>query len=304
MSSQPSDVVTGAFSFTGRHVAERLLEDDRRVVTLTNHPDRTTHISDGVRADPYRFDDPAAMAESMAGAETLYNTFWMRTPESGRSFDTAVEYSRVLVRAAEAAGLERIVHFSVSNAGASDLPYYRGKATVEGFVADSSLSHAILRPTLIFGRGDLLVNNLAWFLRVFPCFVVFGSGDYRVQPVFVGDVADVAVAQGNGTEDVTVDVAGPETYTFEVFLRHLLRALGVRCRLVHLPPRLASLAVEGAERVLGDVVLTRDEAQGLMDELLVTETEPRGETGFCEWLDSNAPRLGRGYTSFRARYEM
>lgn len=249
MSSQPTDVVTGAFSFTGRHVAERLLEDDRRVVTLTNHPDRTTQISDGVRADPYRFDDPAAMAESMAGAETLYNTFWMRTPESGRSFDTAVEYSRVLVRAAEAAGLERIVHFSVSNAGASDLPYYRGKATVEGLVADSSLSHAILRPTLIFGRGDLLVNNLAWFLR------------------------------------------------------HLLRALGVRCRLVHLPPRLASLAVEGAERVLGDVVLTRDEAQGLMDELLVTETEPSGETGFCEWLDSNAPRLGRGYTSFRARYE-
>lgn len=302
MANQPRDVVTGAFSFTGRYVAERLLTENRQVVTLTNHPDRNVAFADRVHVEPYRFHDIDVLAESLAGAETLYNTFWMRTSEDGPVADTVVECSRRLVTAAEIAGIPRIVHFSVSHATESELSYYRAKAAVEGIVEDSELTHAILRPTFIFGRKDVFFNNLAWFLRRFPVFVVHGTGEYRVQPVFVGDVAAIAVEYGARTDSVTVDVAGPDVYRFDALLREFADALGVRCKLIRVPSPLAHLAVKALELVLRDVLMTWEEAQGLMDELLVTETPPRGETAFGRWAAANAEELGRSYTSFRDRH--
>ncbi len=303
MTDTGMDVVTGAFSYTGKYIAERLLADGRQVTTLTNHPDRTTPFSEEVRVEPYRFDDPDALAASLDGADTLYNTFWIRDPREGAPPGDAVRYSRRLVRAAEAAGVRRIVHFSVSNADASSLPYYRAKATVERLVEDADPSHAILRPTLVFGTDDMLVNNLAWVLRRSPVFAVFGDGDYRVQPVFVGDVADVAVEEGAKTGDHTLDVAGPERHSFEAFVRLLAAHLSVRCRLVHAPPRLAHVGVRAMELLLRDTILTWDEVRGLMDELLVTDGRPNGETRFDDWLSANAHQLGTEYTSYRERYD-
>ncbi len=303
MTTSRTDVVTGAFSFTGRYIAERLLADGRRVTTLTNHPDRTTPFADEVRAEPYRFDDPEALAASFEGADTLYNTFWIRDPRAGPPPGNAVRYSRRLIRAAEAADVRRIVHFSVSKATESPLPYYRAKASVERLVEEADLSHAILRPTLVFGRDDLLVNNLAWVLRRFPVFPVFGDGSYRVQPVFVGDVADIAVEQGGMTGDQTVDVAGPETYPFEALVRLLVEHLSARCHLVRAPPRLAHLGVRALERLFRDVILRWDEVRGLMSELLVSDAPPNGETSFDDWLSVHAHRLGTEYTSYRERYD-
>lgn len=302
MPSDGTDVVTGAFSFTGRYVAERLLDDGREVVTLTNHPDRTTPFSDRVRAEPYRFDDPDALAATLEGADTLYNTFWIRDPEAGEPPGDAVRYSRRLVRAAEDAGVRRIVHFSVAGAAESSLPYYQAKATAEEAVRDADLSHAILRPTLVYGREDMLVNNLAWLLRRFPVFAVYGDGEYRVQPVFVGDVADVAVERGARTEDCTLDVAGPDTYTFEGMIRRLADAIGARCRIVHAPPRVAHAGVKLLELLVRDEILSWGEARGLMDELLVADGPPRGDTDFADWAADNAARLGTEYTSYRERY--
>lgn len=302
MSPDQMDVVTGAFSFTGKYITERLLADGRSVTTLTNHPDRVTGFSEAVRAEPYRFDDPDALAESLAGADTLYNTFWIRDTTAGPPPGNAVRYSRRLVEAAEAAGVRRIVHFSVSNADDSELPYYRAKTTVEGLVADAAPSHAILRPTLIYGTDDLLVNNIAWILRHSPVFALFGDGDYRVQPVFVGDVADVAVQQGAEATDRTLNVAGPDVFTFEEFIRHLKAHLDVRCFLVHAPPRIAHVGVRLVERLLGDVILTWDEARGLMDDLLATDTPPNGTTRFPDWLSTHAHKLGTEYTSYTDRY--
>ena len=297
------DVVTGAFSFTGRYIAERLLAEGRSVRTLTNHPDRPAPFADEVDAEAYRFDDPEALAASLEGAETLYNTFWIRDPHEGPPPGNAVRYSRRLVEAAETAGIERIVHFSVSNADASDLAYYRAKARVERIVEAAGPSHAILRPTLVYGVDDMLVNNLAWALRRLPVFAVYGDGSYRVQPVFVGDVADVAVEEGDHEADVTIDVAGPEVLTFEGFLRRLRGHLGARCALVHTPPRLAHLGVRLAEVALRDRLLSWGEVRGLMAGLLATDTPPRGETRLDDWLADHAAELGTAYTSYRGRYE-
>lgn len=297
------DVVTGAFSFTGKYITQRLLANGRDVTTLTNHPNRTTSFSDEVQVEPYRFDDPNVLATSLEGADTLYNTFWIRDPQEGAPPGNAVRFSRRLVRAAEAADVRRIVHFSVSNADASALPYYRAKATVERLVEDADLSHAILRPTLVYGTDDLLVNNLAWVLRRSPIFAVFGDGDFQVQPVFVGDVADIAVEQGAKTVDRTLNVAGPEIYTFEELIRLLVDRLSVRCYVVHAPPQLAYLGIRTIEVLFRDVILMWDEIRGLMNELLITDTQPSGETRFGDWLLTHAHHLGGEYTSYHGRYD-
>ena len=301
MSAGSRAVVTGAFGFTSRHVAERLLAGGERVTTLTSRPDPSSPLAEEMDVEPYNFDDPEALVESLAGADTLYNSYWVRSAHQGTTFAEAVANSRTLIGAAEDAGIRRIVHFSVSNARASSLPYFRGKARVERLVEASDLGHAILRPTLIFGLGDRLVNNLAWFLHRSPVFPVFGDGDYRVRPVYVGDVVDLAVELGAGTDDRVVAAAGPDTLSFEAFVRLLARHLAAGCRIVHAPPGLASLGTGLLGALLDDVLLTRNEIRGLMDGLLTTDGPPSGETRLDAWLEENADALGTTYARFLRR---
>lgn len=299
MATNETAVVTGAFGFTSYYIAERLLANGQRVRTLTGHPDYSTPISDEIHIEPYHFDDPKALTENLSGADTLFNTYWIRFPDRGTTFTDAVDNIRTLVHAAQKAGIRRIVHFSVANVDASALPYFRGKARAEEVVKSSELTHAILRPTLIFGRGDVLINNLAWFLRRLPVFPVIGDGDYEVQPVHVGDVAELAVELGKQNTDQTLDVAGADTYTFEEFMRCLARGLDVSCRFVHTPPRVAYVGTTIVGQIMGDVILTRNEMRALMDNLLVTESSPRGGIRFDEWIGENGHVLGNQYNSFR-----
>ncbi|SIR06075.1 NADH dehydrogenase [Haladaptatus litoreus] len=302
MPDSSTDVVTGAFSFTGSYIADRLLDAGRDVVTLTNHPNRRTAFSERVRTEPYAFDDFDALIEILTGVDTLYNTYWIRIPRDGTTFADAIDNSRTLIEAADAAGVRRLVHFSVSNPSRSAPPYYRGKAKVEEIVTASDLSTAILRPTLIFGVEDILLNNIAWFMRRLPVFGVFGNGDYRVQPVYAGDVADIAIEHGQRNENVTIDVAGPDVYTFEELLQEFAHLLDVRCRILRLPLRFAYAGVKLLELFVDDTILTWDEATVLMDGYLTTDTPPRGTTKFTDWVRENAESLGRDYASFRERH--
>jgi len=199
-------VVTGAFSYTGKYIAQQLLSMGEEVRTLTGRPDRENPFSDKVKAFPFNFDRPKELTESLRGGKTLYNTYWIRYPHGRASFDKAVENSKILIAAAEEVGIRRIVHISITNPSEdSPFPYFKGKALVEKAIAQSKLSYAIIRPTVIFGPEGILFNNIAWLLRKFPLFVIPGSGDYRIQPVFVEDVADMAVKirgrSGYGCQD-------------------------------------------------------------------------------------------------------
>ena len=209
-------VVTGAFSYTGGYIARRLIAQGVGVGTLTRHPDIRADFGGKVAAFPFNFSEPESLRNSMRGAGVLYNTYWIRFPRGSITFDHAVENSRILFQAAQKAGIKRIVHLSVSNASLeSALPYIRAKAQVEGILADTGVQYAIIRPTLIFGAGDLLLNNMAWALRRFPIYPVFGRGDYSVQPVYAGDVADQTVEAGSQPENSIADAAGPETFSYE-----------------------------------------------------------------------------------------
>jgi uncharacterized protein YbjT (DUF2867 family) len=292
------DVVTGAFSYTGSFIARRLLGDGVRVRTLTRRDDLSSPVHGKVETAPLQFADRPALVESLRGARCLYNTYWVRFERGGTTFDRAVRNSALLFAAAAEAGVERIVHISVTNAAEdSPLPYFRGKAQVERALAAAGPRYAIVRPTLVFGPRDILVNNIAWILRRFPVFVVPGDGSGRVQPVSAEDVAEIAVTTATGT----VDAAGPEEHSFAELVRAVSAAVGCRRPLVHAPPRVALAlgAVVGAAR--RDVILTRDELEGLQASLLVSHEPPLGRASFREWLERNGAGLGRAYVSELAR---
>ena len=292
------DVVTGAYSYTGRHMARRLRLDGRRVRTLT----RTRNRASALEQAPLRFDDHAGLVESLRGADTLYNTYWIRFEHGESTFARAVENTRLLFAAAGEAGVRRIVHVSVTNASeSSPLPYFRGKAVLEHELGESGLAHAIVRPTLVFGSLDILVNNIAWVLRRAPVFLVAGGGASRVQPVSAHDVAALAVEAARAEGDVAIDAAGPETYTFAELVRLVGLAAGARRPLVRAPAGVVLRVGDLLGRVRRDVLLTRDELAGLTASLLVSHEPPRGRESFREWVAANADGLGRRYVSELAR---
>ena len=298
LSHPKNAVVTGAFSYTGRYVAQRLLEQGVSVRTLTRDTRRESPFGDVVEALPLDFSDPDGLRRSMEGVGVLYNTYWIRFGRGRNTFEQAVENSRVLFQAARQAGVGRIVHFSVANASTkSRLPYFRGKGQVEEIIKCSGLSHAVIRPTLVFGEGDLLLNNMAWALRRFPVFPVFGRGDYPVQPIYAEDLAAQAVEAGSRTDSFVADSAGPETFTFEELLRLLASGVGARVRLVRMSPSLGFALTKLVGMFLRDVGLTRDEVDGLMAGLLASGAVPTGTTKLGGWLADNVDGLGRGYVS-------
>lgn len=300
----PRDLVTGAFSYSGSHIARRLLEADREVRTLTFHPDRPHPLQGHVVALPYRFDDPDALARSLDGVTTLYNTYWVRFDHGATTYDQAIKRSRALFTAARRAGVQRIVHLSITNPSlSSPLPYFRGKALVEDALAHAGLPYAIIRPTWLFGgERDVLVNNIAWLLRHTPVFAVPGDGAYPVQPVHVEDVARLCTAAAGADRGPVIDAAGPETMTFDELVARVRRAVGARAAVVHVPATAMRLAARGVGLVVRDVVLTADEIDGLMDGLLVSHEPPRGQLTFSAWLDEHRASVGRRYANELRRH--
>ncbi|MFQ6092600.1 MAG: SDR family oxidoreductase [bacterium] len=303
MSIPELNVVTGAFGYTGKNITRRLLATGKRVKTLTGHPSRQNPFGNQVGVAPFNFDNQRELTESLRGATTLYNTYWVRFSYGQVTFDKAIENTKTLIKAAEEAGVRKIVHVSITNASEeSSLPYFRGKGILEKAIIHSRLSYAIIRPTVIFGTGDVLINNIAWLLKRFPVFTIFGSGDYRLQPVYVEDVAEIAVDAARHDENVITDAVGPETYRFDELIRLIAEVIGSRAKITHLRPELAFFLSRLVGYVVNDLVLTRDEVEGLMANLLVSQTPPAGRTRLSDWLGDNADSLGTRYASELSRH--
>jgi len=300
MSSDTSvDLVTGAFSYSGSHIARRLLDGGRPVRTLTFHPDRPHPLRESVEICTYRFDDPAALARSLRGVDTLYNTFWVRFDHGQTSFANAIESSRMLFHAAASAGVKRIVHVSITNPSIeSSLPYFRGKALVEYALAQCGLPYSIVRPTWIFGgERDVLANNIAWILRRMPAFALPGNGSYAVQPVHVDDVARICIDAAQRDGDVVLDAAGPETMPFGDLVALVRSAVDAHSPILHVPPPLMAATARALGLIVRDVVLTPEEIKGLMAGLLVSHEPPLGQIAFSRWLEEHRTSVGRSYAN-------
>lgn len=296
-------VITGAFGYTGKYATKLLLNRGYKVRTLTNHTGRENPFGDRVEVFPYAFDRSERLIEAFRGAATLINTYWVRFPRGKTTFETAVHNTRTLINAAKDAGVRRIVHVSIANPSLeSSLGYYRGKAQLEQAVIESGLSYAIARPTVIFGLEDILINNIAWFIRHFPVFAVPGDGRYGVRPIFAEDMARIMVEAAGQEESTVCDAVGPEAFTFEELVRLISAKVGSPVRVVRVPARLAYLCTRLTGLMMRDVVLTWEEYKGLMSNLLAPQGLSTGETRLSQWLSENRERIGRHYASEVARH--
>jgi len=304
MNESNKHAVTGAFGYSGKYITERLLAQGKAVITLTNSLHRTNPFGDRIRAYPFHFDDPEKLAETLRGVSVLYNTYWVRFNHRSFTHADAVRNTETLFRAAKLAGVTRVVHVSITNPSEdSPLEYFSGKARLERALVESGLSHAILRPTVLFGKEDILVNNIAWALRRFPVFGVFGDGLYKLQPIYVDDLAQLAVEQGDemAKANTLINAIGPETFTYRELAEVIGQIIGTRRPIVSLSPSMGVAAGWVIGKLVGDVMITREEIRGLMDNLLFVDAPPAGNTKLTEWATERAKTLGRHYTSELAR---
>jgi uncharacterized protein YbjT (DUF2867 family) len=291
------DVVTGAFSYSGAAIAKELRASGRQVRTLTGHPGRA-HGDHDIDIRPLDFDDPLGLTESLRGATTLYNTYWVRFPHGRIDHEAAVANSRTLFYAALHAGVQRIVHISITHPSiTSPYPYFRGKAEVERVLAEVGISYGVLRPAILFGGDGVLLNNIAWLLRHLPVFAVGGRGDYRIRPIHVADLARLSVEAGAERSTTVIDAVGPERPTFVELVGLIRETVGSHARMVRLPGAVMPVLSRALGLVLRDVLLSREEYQAMAAGLADTEGVATGTTALSQWLAEHAETLGRRYAN-------
>ena len=291
------DVVTGAFSYSGSSIAAALIGSGRQVRTITGHPERASDNS-SIEARSLDFDDPAGLVASLTGATTLYNTYWVRFAHDRVDHDQAVANSRTLFYAARRAGVQRIVHVSITHPSTnSTLPYFRGKALVERALAEVDIPYAILRPAILFGGDGVLLNNIAWLLRRLPVFAVGGRGRYRIRPVHIDDLARLCVEKGAERHDSVTDAVGPERPTFLQLVTSIREAVGSHARIVHVPGPTVPMLSRLLGLALRDVLLTGEEYQAMAAGLADTDGPATASTALSAWLAEHASGLGMKYAN-------
>jgi len=302
MSEQQTHAVTGAYGYSGKYIAQRLLDKRHHVITLTNSIYRNNPFGERVQAHAFNFDNPDKLTQSLKGVSVLYNTYWVRFNYKTFTQADAVRNAITLFNAARKVGVGKIVHISITNPSEdSHLGYFSGKAKLEKALKETGLSYSILRPTVLFGKEDILINNIAWILRKFPIFAVFGDGQYRLQPIYVDDLAKLAVEHGEKKENSIINAIGPETFTYRELVQTIGKIIGKRRPILSIPPMLSYIAGRVISKLVNDVLVTREEIEGLMSELLFVDTPPTGKTRLTDWIRKHAESLGRQYTSELAR---
>ncbi|MCP4111655.1 MAG: NAD(P)H-binding protein [Desulfobacteraceae bacterium] len=294
--------VTGAFGFSGKYIAQHLLDKGRSVITLTNSTHRPNPFDDKIEVHPFNFDNPTKLTESLKNVSVLYNTYWVRFNHKTFTHHSAVSNTTALFNAARQAGVERIVHVSITNPSEeSNLEYFQGKAVLEKELKNSGISYSVLRPAVLFGNEDILINNIAWILRKFPVFGVFGDGMYRIQPIYIEDFAKLAVEQGEKRENIVIDAIGPETFTYKELVQEIGKIIGKKRPIVSIPPATGYVLGNMIGKMVDDVLITRDEIEGLMDDLLYVDSPPAGETRLTTWIKDRSESIGVNYASELAR---
>ena len=291
------DVVTGAFSYSGSAIATALLERGRRVRTITGHGGRAP-VGTEIEQRPFDFDNHLELVASLEGATTLYNTYWVRFAHNRIDHDIAVANSRTLFQAAKRAGVQRIVHVSITHPAIdSPFPYFRGKALVERALAEVGVSYAVLRPAILFGGDGVLLNNIAWLLRRLPVFAIGGRGDYRIRGIHVNDLALLCVAKAAERHDSVTDAVGPERPTFMQLVHSIREVVGSRSRLLEVPGSAIPVLSSIMGRALHDQLLTRDEYRAMAAGLADSDGPTTGPTALSEWLQSHGTSLGMRYAN-------
>ncbi|MFC2110924.1 SDR family oxidoreductase [Bacteroidota bacterium] len=302
MENQEIHAVTGAFGFSGKYIARQLLKSGKRVRTLTNSIDRENEFNDRIEIHPFNFNKPEKLIGSLSDVSVLYNTYWVRFNHKTFKHSMAVENTIKLFDAAKKAGVKKIVHTSITNPSEnSQLEYFSGKAILEKGLINTGISYSILRPAVIFGKEDILINNIAWMLRKLPLMGVFGDGNYMLQPIYVEDFARLAIEEGNKTENNIIDAIGCETFTYKDLIEKIGEIIGKRKPIISVSDGIGYLVGYIIGKMLGDIIITKEEIKGLKSNLLYTDSNAVGTTKLTDWVKTNASIVGEKYANELAR---
>lgn len=299
--------ITGVLGYSGRYIAAEAARRGYRIIGLTDSADRLPNPQ-GYELRPL----PWSTAENvLIGVDVLINTYWVRFSYAGKghaafSHDMAVENTKKLFAAAQAAGVKRIIHTSITHPDAqSELPYFRGKAELESALEATGIPHSILRPAVLFGETpaeSILINNMAWVLRHLPAVATFGRGNYRLQPIHAQDFAELALDEAAQTEPHRIrNATGAETYSFRELWQLLAQGMHLHRPVLPVPAWFGLLAAQILGTLLGDVMLTREEIEGLSQGRLAVDTPPAGQRSLRAWVEQYADELGCTYASELAR---
>lgn len=298
MKTKKKIVITGAFGYSGKTITENLLADGYDVKTLTNSTHKPNPFGNKIEVAPLSFNDPQKLTASLAGYDVLINTYWVRFNHKKFNHESAVENTKALFDCAKKAGTRRIIHVSITNPSTeSDLEYFKGKGILENYLQDSGMDYSIVRPAVLFGKQDILINNIAWMIRHLPVFGVFGKGDYKLQPIHVDDFADIIISEIEKTENAIINAIGPETFSYKELVKSIMKILKIKKKVFNAPPYIGYLAGRLISFLKKDVTITRPEIKGLMDNLLYVETAPTGQIKLTDWVKENRDTLGVNYNS-------
>ncbi len=290
--------VTGAFGYSGKYIAKALLEKNHSVITLTNSVNRPNPFGEKVKAYPFHFDNPKELVKVLQGVKVLYNTYWVRFNHRNFTHKQAVQNSITLFRSAKEAGVKKIVHVSIANPSInSHLEYYQGKAALEEELIKTGVSYSILRPTVIFGQEDILVNNIAWMIRHLPIVGVFSGKPFHIQPIFVDDMAKLAAEQSENPNNNILDAVGPETFEYRQLIETIASLIHKKVIIMPVPKWFGYIFTSILGLFLNDTILTWEEILGLTDDLLCSKQPPTGKTKLTDWIKEHKDTLGKKYAN-------
>lgn len=297
--------ITGALGYSGSYMAQEALKRGHRVIGLTNSQGRDNPLN--LPLYPLDWASEETLASHLQGCDVLINTYWIRFQYGELSHELAVKNTRVLFAAAKRAGVQRIVHVSITNPLEQDtLPYFRGKYELEQCLKEWGGEYSILRPAVLFGDSpgdDILINNMAWALRTFPAIGTFGWGDYKMQPIHVQDFAELALDEAeSATGSRIIEAIGPEAWSFRDLFIMLRSSMGCRCAVLPCPAWAAFLAIKVMGVWQRDIMLTWQEVLGLTaNKLFVPHAPTVGNRALSQWVHAHASQLGRNYSSELSR---
>ncbi len=302
MKTKEKIIVTGALGYSGKIITEKLLKKNYEVKTLTNSSHKTNPFGNKLKIEPFNFNNPNKLIKSISGFDTLINTYWVRFNHKNFNHSDAVSNTKQLFDCAKAAGIKRIIHVSITNPSTtSNLEYFKGKGVLEDYLQNLNVNYSIIRPAVLFGKEDILINNIAWMIRHLPIFGVFGNGSYKLQPIYIDDFADIIINEISNHNNAIINAIGPETFTYKQLVKTIMDIIHVQKRIINVSPTVGYLAGKLISTIKNDVTITKEEIKGLMDNLLFVDEKATGTTRLTDWLKSNEKTIGIKYANELSR---
>ncbi len=281
-------VVGGCGGLVGRAVLEEF-SSDHRIRSVHRHPaeGEPEHGVEWIRQDAA---EVPAWEPILEGVDTILVSAWFRQAPRRRFVRLGAGLVR-LVRAADRAGIRRLVHLSVPDAPEElerTLPYLTEKRAVDRAIRESSLQYTIVRPTMLFAERDRLLTVLLGLAARYRRLPMFGDGTYHVSPLASRDLSRIVRREGAAGSRTTITVGGPRRWEYRELTDELFRSLGLPARYVSLSPR-NSVRLAALLEALGSSLVYAYEIRWLLSDRLGVPPYP----GLPQPLETVEPFLAR-----------